>query len=223
MFLSSTKRAAAGGVEERRRSVRHGTAAHAAKIRLQSGREELCLLRDISAEGLRAEVYIPLEAGTPIEVELRTAHSAAGRVVWAAGKEIGVAFDAPIPAAAMLAHCSFDQGSGCLRPPRIRVAMRGLLRIDAKATIVSIGNISQAGLQIAAPEPLAPRLACSITLPGLPARGASVCWWRDGHAGLMLVESFDYAAFAAWRAGRRAQTAPAECVPRGKGTEPKLL
>jgi hypothetical protein len=201
VFLSRTKQPAEGGVEERRRSVRHATAGHTAKAKLRSGREELCLLRDISAEGLRAEVYIPLEAGTPIEVELRTAHSAAGRVVWTAGKEIGVAFDAPIPAAAMLAHCSFDEGCANLRPPRLRVAMRGLFRIDAQATIVSIGNISQAGLQIAAPEPLAPGLACSITLPRLPARAANICWWRAGHAGLMLVEPFDYAAFAAWRAG----------------------
>jgi hypothetical protein len=37
----------------------------------------------------------------------------------------------------------------------------------------------------------------------LPARAASICWWRDGHAGLMLTEPFDYPTFARWRAGMR--------------------
>jgi hypothetical protein len=79
--------------------------------------------------------------------------------------------------------------------------MRGLLRIDGRASVVSIGNISLAGLQIAAPEPLAANKSCSIALPGLPAREAATCWWREGNAGLLLTRPFDYPSFAAWRAG----------------------
>jgi len=190
-------------VEDRRRSVRHPVVNQVAKIRLKSGREELCLLRDISAEGLRAEVYIPIERGAEIGVELRTAHAVSGKVAWARDNEIGVAFDAPIPAAAMLAHCSFEVSGGNLRPPRLKVNLRGLLRIGGAAQMVSIGNISQAGLQIASPKPLRPGTACSIALPGLPARTASVCWWREGDAGLLLAEPFDYPTFAQWRAGCR--------------------
>jgi hypothetical protein len=186
-------------VQERRRSVRHPVVSQVAKIRLSSGREELCLLQDISAEGLQAEVYVSLGAGDHVDIELRTAHSAGGRVAWAVGKAIGVAFDAPIPAAAMLAHCSFDDSAGKLRPPRLRVNLRGLLRIDARTSAARISNISQAGLQIDAPVPLRPGAACTIVLPRLPARAASVCWWRDGCAGLMLDEPIDYRAFAEWR------------------------
>ena len=203
MFISKPSQAAEIPVEDRRRSVRHAVVNQVAKIRLASGREELCLLRDISAEGLKAEVYVALERGASIDIELRTAHTVSGKVVWVADKDIGVAFDAPIPAAAMLAHCSFEANGGSLRPPRLKVNLRGLLRIGAAAQMVSIGNISQAGMQIAAPTPLQTGAACSVALSGLPARAASVCWWREGEAGLMLTEPFDYPTFAQWRAGIR--------------------
>jgi len=201
VFVSKPSRPVETTVDDRRRSVRHAAVNQVAKIRLASGREELCLLRDLSAEGLKAEVYIPLERGVTIDVELRTAHTVRGRVVWAADNEIGVAFDAAIPAAAMLAHCSFEANGANLRPPRLKVNLRGLLRIGAEARMVNIGNISQAGLQIEAASPLRANTQCSIALPGLPARAASVCWWREGHAGLMLTDPFDYPDFARWRAG----------------------
>lgn len=185
--------------QERRRNVRHSVVDQVAKIRLMSGREELCLLQDISADGVRAQVYVPLAVGAHLQIELRTAHNAVGQVAWVAGQMIGVAFDATIPMAAMLAHCAFDQSAGRLRPPRLKVNLRGLLRIDGRASVVSIGNISLAGLQIVTPQPLAPGTSCTIALPGLPARPAAVCWWRDGHAGLNLAQPFDYAIFAAWR------------------------
>ena len=203
MFISKPSLTAETPLEDRRRSVRHADVNQVAKIMLSSGREELCLLRDISAEGLKAEVYIPLERGASLDIELRTAHTVRGKVVWVADKDIGVAFDAPIPAAAMLAHCSFEVNGGSLRPPRLKVNLRGLLRIGAAARMVSIGNISQAGMQIAVPEPLRTGTACSVALSGLPARAAAVCWWRDGDAGLMLTDPFDYPTFAQWRAGIR--------------------
>ena len=202
VFITQPKPIACTSGDERRRSVRHAAVNQVAKIRLASGREELCLLKDISAEGVRAEVYVAIENGAAIDVELRTAHTAKGRVVWTANGEIGVAFDASIPTAAMLAHCSFEEG-GNLRPPRLRVALRGLLRIGAATRMANIANISLAGLQIETAEPLRVGTACSIALPGLPARPASVCWCREGNAGLMLVEPFDYATFARWRAGKR--------------------
>lgn len=203
MFIPRPDSITQTGVEERRRSVRHAVVNQVAKIRLASGREELCLLKDISAEGMRAEVYNALAAGAAIDVELRTAHTAAGRIAWVANNEIGVAFDAPIPAGAMLAHCSFEDGGSNLRPPRLKVNLRGLLRIGASAQMVDIANISLAGLQIAAEEPLRSSTPCSIALPRLPARPASVCWWREGNAGLLLTEPFDYPTFARWRAGTR--------------------
>ena len=200
MVFLKTSEETANPFQDRRRSDRHAVVAQVAKIRLSSGREELCLLRDISAGGLQADVYIPLKPGDHLDIELRTAHTVGCRIVWAVDGRIGVAFDEPIPAAAMLAHCAFnDPGGGNLRPPRLKANIRGLLRIDAGSSAITISNVSQAGLQIVAPARLRSGISCTIVLPGLAARGASICWWRDGCAGLMLDEAIDYADFAKWR------------------------
>jgi hypothetical protein len=186
-------------VHERRRSIRHATVMQIAKIRLGGTREELCLLRDVSPEGVKAEVYVAVEVGLPIEIELRTGHVIGGRIAWADDKMIGVAFDEPMPMSAMLAHCSFDDRLGKLRPPRLVVNMHAMLKVGHQERAVRIGNLSQAGLQIDAPEPYPGGTACTIALPGLAPRAATIRWWREGQAGLMLAQSFDYAEFAEWR------------------------
>jgi len=200
VFFSKSRPAAEAPAHERRRSIRHTAVMQVAKIRLGSGREELCLLRDISPEGMKAELYISAEAGAHVEIELRTGHVLGGCIAWTDGRQIGVSFDEPMPMAAMLAHCSFDDRMGTLRPPRINVNMHGLLKHGIEERPVRIGNISQAGVQIAAPEPLHAGAACAIGLPGLPPRAATVRWCREGQAGLMLADPFDFRAFAEWRA-----------------------
>lgn len=199
MFFSRNRPAAEVPAHERRRSIRHTAVMQVAKIRLGSGREELCLLRDISPEGMKAELYVAAEAGAHIEIELRTGHLMGGRVSWAEGRQIGVAFDEPMPMAAMLAHCSFDDRMGTLRPPRINVNMHGLLKLGIEERPVHIGNISQAGVQIDIAQPLQAGAPCFIGMPGLLPRAATIRWWRDGQAGLLLNEPLDYADFAEWR------------------------
>lgn len=200
MFFSRAKtKASAVGVHERRRSIRHATVMQIAKLRLASGEEELCLLRDVSPEGLKAEIYIDIAVGERLEIELRTGHRVSGAVAWTDGRMTGVVFDEVVPMSAMLAHCSFDDRLGKLRPPRLIVDMPGKMRIDFVEQDVRIGNISQAGLQIDAPEPLQPGTPCAITLPGLSPRPATIRWCRDGQAGLLLGVPFDYIAFANWR------------------------
>lgn len=199
MFFSKTKAIVEEPAHERRRSIRHTTVMQIAKIRLGAGREELCVLRDVSPEGLKAELYVPAEAGTHIEIELRTGHVLGGQIAWADSGLIGVSFDEPMPMAAMMAHCSFDDRMGKLRPPRLNVDMHGLIKLSTEERAVRIGNISQAGVQITAVEPLHAGAHCAIALPGLPERRATIRWWRDSQAGLLLSEPLDYPEFAEWR------------------------
>ena len=199
VFFSKLKPAAEVPVQERRRSIRHTTVMQVAKIRFGDGREELCLLRDISPEGLKAEIYVPAEQGAHIEIELRTGHMLGGQIAWVESKLIGVSFDEPMPMAAMMAHCSFDDRMGNLRPPRLNVNMNGLIKLGIEERVVRIGNISQAGIQIDIAQQLPAGSPCQIGLPGLILRPATVRWWRDGQAGLLLAEAFEYAEFSEWR------------------------
>jgi hypothetical protein len=170
-----------------------------AKIRFEAGHEELCLLRDISPEGVKVEIYVAAEVGAHIQVELRTGHMLGGRITWMEDRMIGVAFDEAMPMSAMLAHCSFDDRLGKLRSPRLNVNMRGVLQAGGEQKVVPIGNISQAGAQIGASDPLEPGATCMIGFPGLPLRAATIRWWREGEAGLMLEQPLEFAEFAEWR------------------------
>jgi len=200
VFFSTLRAAVEEPVHERRRSIRHTAVMQIAKISFGLGREELCLVRDISPEGLKAEIYVPAESGEHVEIEVRTGHKLSGHIAWAKADQIGVAFDEPMPMAAMLAHCSFDERVATLRPPRLNVAMNGLLKLGTEEKAVRIGNVSQAGVQIRADDPLHPGAPCAIALPGLHPRAATIRWWRGDQAGLLLSDPFDYTEFAEWRA-----------------------
>jgi hypothetical protein len=168
--------------------------------KLCTGRsEELCILRDISDTGLRAEVYCRVEPGEPVVLEMRTGHRVAGAVIWARDSSIGVHFDAPISVPEVLAHCSFDDRLGRMRPPRIEVAMPSLLLVGRQLIDVTICNISQAGLKVRCSEPLTAASELKVRLQGLGQRGAKVRWYRDGESGLQLLQPLTYAEFAQWR------------------------
>ena len=66
---------------DQRADARHRTVLQVAKLSTQHG-DELCILRNVSAGGLRAEVYCHLAVGDPVRLELRTGRGMAGRVVW---------------------------------------------------------------------------------------------------------------------------------------------
>jgi hypothetical protein len=193
---------------ERRRATRHTTVFQVAK--LCTGRsQELCILRDISDTGLRAEIYCAAEIGEHVVLEMRTGHRVSGTVVWVREPSIGVQFDSPISVPEVLAHCSFDDRIARMRPPRIDVTMPGLLLSGRQLIDVEIRNISQAGMKIASSEPILAGSDVTVRLAGIGQRGAKVRWFRDGEAGLQLLQALTYAEFAAWRVECLAEAARA--------------
>ncbi|MDO6413004.1 PilZ domain-containing protein [Sphingomonas sp. BIUV-7] len=193
---------------ERRRAMRHTTVFQVAKLCTDRS-EELCILRDISDTGLRAEVYCKMEPGEHVVLEMRTGHRVAGTIIWSREPSIGVRFDKEISVPEVLAHCSFDDRLGRIRPPRIDVAMSALLLSGRQLIDIAIRNISQAGLKVASAETLLAGSEVTVRLQGIGQRGAKVRWYRDGEAGLQLLAPLTYAEFAAWRVECLTETAAA--------------
>lgn len=183
---------------ERRRATRHTTVFQVAKLCTDRS-QELCILRDISDTGLRAEIYCPVSTGEHVVLEMRTGHRVSGTIVWQREPSIGVQFDAPISVPEVLAHCSFDDRLARMRPPRIDVVMPGLLLAGRQLLDVEIRNISQAGMKVASGEPLLAGTEVTVRLAGIGQRGAKVRWFREGEGGLQLLQALTYAEFAAWR------------------------
>jgi len=183
---------------EQRADPRHRTVLQVARLATTRG-DELCILRNVSAGGLRAEVYCDLAVGEPVEFELRTGRSIAGRVVWADGASIGVEFDRKVPILAYLAHQAIEELGRRVRAPRVQIGEKGVVRVADREFAVYIVDASQAGMCIRTDRVLFAGGACQIHADGLGERGATVRWCHDGEAGLQFKRPLSFHDFAAWR------------------------
>lgn len=184
--------------QERRRDARHTTVLQIAKL-IAGDVEELCIVRDISTGGLKAQVYGDLVVGAAVTVELRTGYRADGQIAWADDGVIGMAFDHGVSVLSLLTHCSLDDRVGTMRPPRLRVSLPGLLSIDGDDIPIELSDVSLAGMKVRVARALPVDRHCRITPERMAPRAAQIRWQRDGHAGIQLLDPLGFAEFAAWR------------------------
>jgi hypothetical protein len=189
-------------IGDQRVDSRHRTVLQVAKLETAHG-DELCILRNVSAGGLRADVYSELAVGEPVRFELKTGRSVAGRVVWTDGSAIGVEFDRKVPILAYLAHQAIEELGRRIRPPRVHIGEPGLLRVADREFPVEIYDASQAGMRVRTDRVLFEGGACQIVADGLGERGATVRWCHDGQVGLQFKQPLQFRDFAAWRTRRK--------------------
>lgn len=67
-----------------------------AQFRVDSGEVVQARVRNLSSGGLMAEYAAPVEAGAPVEIEVRGVGWVRGRIAWATDGRVGVAFDIEI-------------------------------------------------------------------------------------------------------------------------------
>lgn len=183
---------------ERRSSQRHITVLQVAKIVGESC-EELCIVRDISSGGLKAEIYCPLSIDEKVRILFKGGQEVAGRVVWVEDRQAGIAFDEEVETERLLVRRDHDLEGRPLRAPRLKVDMPGMLRVHGEQASVHVCDISQDGCKIRSDLLLKPGTGCEISLPGLGFRLASVRWFRDNQAGIRFHERLSYQDFALWR------------------------
>lgn len=67
-----------------------------AQFRVDNGEVVQARVRNLSSGGLMAEYTAPVEAGAPVEIEVRGVGWVKGRIAWATDGRVGVAFDIEI-------------------------------------------------------------------------------------------------------------------------------
>ena len=166
-----------------------------AKLVCESG-EFLCVIRDVSASGIRLRLFHPLPAEARLALELANGEHYFIENVWEKDNEAGFRFAAHIDVDPFIAEASPYPK----RPVRLRINQSGTLYAGGNATPAFIRDISQQGIGIEAGAMLSLGQLVRLGGEGMPARFAKVRWRRHPGYGLIFEETFrlDELARLAW-------------------------
>jgi hypothetical protein len=187
--------ASEGGAVDRRGSERQLTIFRAGKI-THLGRENLCLVRNISSGGAMAQVFQTLKFGDPVMLDLRLDENIVGHVVWAHDALVGIEFTRKVDLAEVLRSEKTDGQRR--RAPRVNVEATGQLQIGDVLHPVAIDNVSQTGTRIFCAQPLVAGAEVRLLIDGLGSFLSFVCWTNNGIVGLAFCRALSILELTTW-------------------------
>jgi len=179
-------------------------------VLIQSSRGAgLCLARSISPQGMKAKTCLDLKHDDRVSVYFSTDFAVPGSVAWSDDGMIGIQFDEPIDVRQVLSL--FTQPAGCSRVnrlPHLPIRCAAALTVGGRTDIIEVRDISQRGVQIAAPF-LQAGDRVELHIDGLERRNAVVQWVHTGTAGLSFVTPLPFDELAHWAAEQKVLDLPA--------------
>lgn len=145
------------------------------------GRRELCLIKNISAGGMKIRPYCDLAEGTDLSVELKTGMSVSGKVAWLDGANAGVEFNEMIDVIDVL---SKNHDGPRQRMPRIEIDCFAMIRDGAHVHRMRVIDVSQGGLKLQSHLVLDRGNDLVITLPGMTPQPGVTRWCDEGFVGV---------------------------------------
>lgn len=181
---------------ERRRQARYVSVLRVARL-TGAGSEQLCLIRNISSNGLMARVYRPFEGDEIVQIELRSGRVIDGRVVWNKEGNVGISFVGPIRVEEELARecgkLADESREGRARLPRIRIDGPVSVRRGNQEVGGRVKDISQQGARIMLDRADVIGVDDSISLNFVPecnfSFAAQVRWRRQLSIGLQFKKT----------------------------------
>lgn len=193
----SANMSAADAGDERRQNQRHLAVFRVGKMMTGTG-QEFCLIRNISAGGLMANVYSPHAVGEPVAIEFKAGALVAGKIVWTRDNRIGVAFDEPIDVHHVLSNSQGESEVLQARLPRIELRCPARMRVGARYHRVELCDISQGGAKIAIENELNVGDEVVLSIDGLPPQAGTIRWYGDHRAGIAFNTAIPFGQIAAW-------------------------
>lgn len=160
--------------------------------------QELCLIRNISAGGVMANVYSTHVVGEHIALEIRSGQRLEGKIVWAQDGCIGLRFEAQVDVDDMLKYASTDKSGLRTRAPRIEVYGQAQIKVGDRTCMVDLCDLSQGGVKVTLPEPIEAGNEVVVSISGLEDRKSLVRWQKDGRAGLSFVRPISFDLLVEW-------------------------
>jgi len=178
--------------DSRRAAPRFTSLIRAAKLVCGKG-EFVCVVRDVSASGVRLRCFHTIPEDPSMALELQNGESFEIVRVRGDGAEASFRFRDPTVEVARLVRENWEFPR---RPLRIVMALPVTLRTLTGQTTGVTQNISQQGCRVETGLPLALAQSVVLQIPHLPGIRAKVRWRRDGECGLVFDDTFSLSDFA---------------------------
>ena len=173
---------------EQRTTPRFTLLIRTAKLVSSSG-EYLCVIRDVSSEGIKLRTFHQLPDDEEFAIELANGERQPIEKVWEDGWVYGFHFAAPVPLERLLA----DAPDGLRkRPVRLRLALPLQLHAGDRPIDATFVDISQHGACIECGEHLAINQRLRLTSDCLPELVGCVRWRRRPFYGLIFEQTFRF-------------------------------
>lgn len=163
--------------------------------------EFLCIVRDVSASGVRLKIFHPLPSHKHAEIELANGDRHPLEWVWEDDDHAGFQFPGEIDVHAFINETSHWSR----RPIRLKLTLPAVLTTDDGARVAWVLDLSQQGARIECSQHLAVKQKVKLEAEGLPLLIANVAWRSSPHYGLVFQQTFTFEALAKLVAGLQAE------------------
>jgi len=164
---------------------------------------DICVVRNVSPNGLSARVYRRLTVGEQVEIEFRSGELLTGTVVWERECDVGLVFPEPIDVAAVLASRSVSEATKRRALPRINVECIGRLSTTLQSMEAVLRDISQGGASLQVEDPVSELSNVQLLLPDLPPIAGVVRWTSGKTVGVSFNGCIAFEQLARWIRVRR--------------------
>lgn len=174
-------------VDELRSAPRFTLLIRSAKLVCEHG-EFLCIIRDVSASGVRLRIFHPLPPVDAYQLELATGDRFDIERVWESPDHAGFRFADWIDVRDFIAEASPYPK----RALRLRVEFPAQIEAAASAAPAMVRDLSREGARIECDLPLAIRQKVKLSARGLPPIVGNVCWRSATAYGLVFQQVFTF-------------------------------
>lgn len=187
------------GEPDRRSQSRHLTVMRAARLSSHVHQvEALGLVRNVSEGGMKIDAYRGFSVGEKITVSLLDGDRIEGSVVWTDGSTIGVQFSSAIAIDHLLAKPRILANGTRVRPPRLTLNQKAVIRIGGYLADIQICDISQRGAKIRFGRSLAIDSRVQISMNHLRPVSGSVKWQVEKLIGLEFHRTLTIEELSTW-------------------------
>jgi hypothetical protein len=184
--LATALPAAAGPADDRRQKGRVALVLRAAKL-IAGSHEYLCILRDVSASGMKIRFFHPVPMTDGMFVETGQGNRYPVEMVWNVKDHAGFRFPEKVNVGQLIEDTS---GLYPKRQLRLHLALKARLVAGGEVHHMTIHNLSQQGARIECEKPLRNSELVKIETDGLPSIFAKVRWRNAPQYGLAFEQIF---------------------------------